>query len=78
MLPECRWCPDQRVGPLDFQVRREPRLLQDPRLSLRLRGQVVLRRQVLRQCRQQRIPPLVADWQRLAVEKVRSAPVRRA
>jgi hypothetical protein len=48
MLPECRWCPDQRIGPLDFQFRREPRLLQDSHLGPLRWGKIVLRRQVLR------------------------------
>jgi len=61
MLPECRWRPDQRVGPLDFQFRWKPRPLQDSYLGPLRCGQVVLRRQMLRQCRQQRIPSLVAD-----------------
>jgi hypothetical protein len=48
MLPECCWCPDQCIGALDFQFRREPRLPQDSHLSPLRRGKIVLRRQVLR------------------------------
>jgi hypothetical protein len=47
LLPECRWCPYQCIGPLDFQFGREPRLLQDFYLSPFGRGKIVLRRQVL-------------------------------
>jgi hypothetical protein len=47
VLSECRWCPDQCIGPLDFQFRREPRLLQDSHLSPLRWGKIVLRRQVL-------------------------------
>jgi hypothetical protein len=46
MLAECRWCPDQCIGPLDFQFRREPRLVQDSHLSPLRWGKIVLRRQV--------------------------------
>jgi hypothetical protein len=61
MLAERRRRPDQRIGPLGFQFGREPWPLQDPYLGPSGRGQVVLGGQVLRECRQKRVPPLVAS-----------------
>ena len=61
MLAECRRRPDQRIGPLGFQFGGEPWPLQDPYLGPSRRGQVVLGGQVLRECRQKRVPPFVVS-----------------
>jgi hypothetical protein len=61
MLAEGGRRPDQGVGPLDFQFRREPRPSQHAEFSPIRRGQVVLRGEMLSQRRQQRVPSLVAD-----------------
>ena len=67
MLAERRRCPDQRIGPLGFQFGREPWPLQDPYLGPSGRGQVVLGGQVLRECRQKRVSPLVASGGRFVL-----------
>jgi hypothetical protein len=65
MLAECRRCPDQRVGSLDFQFRGEPRLLEHSYLGPSGCGQIVLGSQMFRQRCQKCIPSLVAGSRRL-------------
>ena len=62
MLAEGRRRPDQGIGPLNFQFRREPRALQHAQFSPVRRGQVVLRGEMLSQRRQERVPPLTVRW----------------
>lgn len=61
VLAKRRRRPDQRVGALDFQFRREPRPPQDSRVGPLRRGEVVLGGKVLGQCREKRVPSLVPD-----------------
>jgi hypothetical protein len=71
MLAERRWSPDQRLGPLDLQFRREPRLPQDPGTRSTAREKVKPCGKMLRQRCQQRIPPLITDGRGLVPQKRR-------
>jgi len=69
VLAECRRRPDQRIGSLDRQFRREPRPLKDPYLGPLRRDPIVLRGQMLRESGQKHVPPLIASSGRLVTEQ---------
>ncbi|SRR5216683_86187 len=68
LTERCR-CPDQGVGPLDPELRREPPLLQNTQLSPLRRREIMLRRKMLSQRRQQHVSSLVTSTWRLGAQQ---------
>jgi hypothetical protein len=65
MLAECSRRPDQCIGPLNLQFRREPWPPQHASLRLLRRGKIMPCGEMLSKRRQQRVPSSIADWDRL-------------
>jgi hypothetical protein len=62
MLAEGSRCPDQGIGPLNLQLRGEPRPPQHASLRPLWRGKIMPCDEMLSQSRQQRVPSIIADW----------------
>ena len=71
MLAEGSRRPDQRVGPLNLQFRREPWPPQHTSLRPLRRGKIMPCGQMLSQCRQQCVPSIIADWDWLVPQQRR-------
>jgi hypothetical protein len=69
MLAEGRWCPDQCIGPLCFELRWEPWPPQHPEVSPWRWGKIVLCGQMLSESRKERIPLFVIDGGGLLLEQ---------
>lgn len=63
------WCPHQSVCALDSELGRKPRPLKNSWLSPLRRSQVMLGAEMLGQCGEQNVPPLVPHGLRLGLDQ---------